>query len=537
MSQIVDPAVYSWTDQEWRGIPVGNRVLYEMHIGTFTPEGTYRAAAEQLAELARLGITVIQLMPLAEFDGSFGWGYDGVDLFAPYHHYGTPDELRHFIDRAHNLGLGVILDVVYNHFGSSGCYLQEFSREYFSSAYKSEWGAALNFDGENCEQVREFVISNAVYWIREYHLDGFRLDATQQIFDASSEHIVAALVREARQAAGSKVLYVVAENEPQHCHLLRTDAQEGHGVDAILNDDFHHSATVALKGFREAYFTDYRGNPQEFISAVKYGFLYQGQWYSWQKQRRGTPTSGLSATAFVHFLQNHDQVANTGPGKRIHTFANAGLHRAFTALLLLGPAVPLLFQGQEFSASAPFLYFADHEPELAAQVRKGRTEFLHQFPSLAAREMENYLSRPDDPLTFGRSKLDFTEREKYAEVYKLHEDLLRLRREDPVFSQRELSGVDGAVLAADAFVLRFFSSTGADRLLLINMGRDLLLSPVPEPLLAPPWEREWRLTWSSEHPQYGGHGIVPQHQDHRWLLSGFSAVVLTPGKMGDKNNA
>lgn len=528
-SLVVDCESFRWSDHHWRGIAENGRIIYEMHIGTFTKEGTYLAAARELPELVALGITVIQLMPLAEFDGEFGWGYDCVGFFAPYHAYGTPDELKYFIDCAHNLAIGVILDVVYNHVGASGCYLQVFAKDYFSSRYKSEWGEGFNFDGANNAAVREFVINNAVYWIREYHFDGFRLDATQQIFDASEKHIIAELVEESRKAAGNRTLYVVAENEPQHCRLVQPVTQNGFGVDGLLNDDFHHSAAVALKGYREAYFLDYLGNPQEFISAVKYGYLYQGQWYAWQKQKRGTPSLGIAQSAFIHFLQNHDQIANTGLGRRLHTYANAGSYRALTTLLLLGPAVPFLFQGQEFCASTPFLYFADHNPELAEQVHKGRTEFLQQFSSLASAEMSTYLCRPEDYSVFSRSKLDFAERETHADAYNLHKDLLRLRRQDPLFSQCESTGIDGAVLAANAFALRFFSRNGTeDRLLLVNLGVDLSLSPIPEPLLAPPVDADWKILWSSEHPRYGGHGIVPQKNDHTWIMPGHAAVVLCP---------
>lgn len=538
VSQIIDCGTFNWTDHDWKGIAETQRVIYEMHIGTFTREGTYRAAAAELPELARLGITVIELMPLAEFNGEFGWGYDGVTLFAPFHHYGTPNDLRYFIDRAHALGISVILDVVYNHCGTNGCYLPQFSQSYFTDRYACEWGNVFNFDGENAEPVREFVITNAVYWITEFHFDGFRLDATQQIFDASSEHIIAALVREARNAAGDRDLFIVGENEPQDVRVMHPISHKGYGLDGVWNDDFHHSAKVRLKGRTEAYFVDYKGEPQEFISAMKRGFLYQGQWYRWQKKRRGTPTSGIPLSNFIHFIENHDQIANTGLGKRIHEMTSPGLYRAFTALLLLGPATPMLFQGQEFCASTPFLYFADHPTELAELVRQGRKEFLHQFPSQSAQEMQNYLSLPDDPRTFFRCQLNLAERDLHHTAYVLHQDLLKLRREDPLFSQQHLDGLDGAVISPTAFVLRFFSADGiSDRLLLINCGRDLSLSPIPEPLLAPHKGCDWRVLWSSEHPRYGGSGTGPIHTDERWQVPACSALVFVPDDRGDIQHA
>jgi maltooligosyltrehalose trehalohydrolase len=526
-SQIVDAHGYEWADKERKGMPRHGCVVYEMHIGTFTQEGTFQAAAARLHELADLGINVLEVMPVAEFDGSFGWGYDGVALFAPYHHYGMPDDFRAFVDRAHALGMGVILDVVYNHFGPSGCYHRQYADDYFTDRYECEWGDPINFDGENAGPVRELFLANAAYWIEEFHLDGLRMDATQQMFDASEHHIVSEIAQAVRKAAKGRLTYIIGENEPQHSKVARPVEQGGFGLDAMWNDDFHHSALVALKGRTEAYLTDYRGTPQEFISAAKHGYLYQGQWYRWQGKRRGTPASDLSPCAFITFLQNHDQIANSGLGKRIHQVAHPGQYRAMTALLLLGPATPMLFQGQEFGASSPFLYFADHRPELAELVEKGRTEFVHQFPSLAGGTTQPYLFRPQELRTFHKCKLDFSEKEKHPETYTLHRDLLKLRKEDPVFSRPRSRGVDGAVLSDRAFVLRFFGDVPVqDRLLLINLGSDLSLSPVPEPLLAPPEGGDWQLLWASEHPRYGGQGIRAMHTDASWVLSGYSAMVL-----------
>jgi maltooligosyltrehalose trehalohydrolase len=536
-SQLIDPTSYNWNDADWEGIPERGRVLYEMHIGTFTVDGTFRAAAEQLSELAALGITVIEVMPVAEFDGKFGWGYDGVSLFAPYHYYGSPDDFRFFVDRAHAVGIGVILDVVYNHFGPSGCYHRQFSDAYFSESYQCEWGDALNFDGEQAGPVREFFISNAGYWIDEFHLDGLRLDATQQIFDASEEHVISEITCCVRNAANGRSVYIVAENEPQQARIVRTERDNGYGCDALWNDDFHHAAIVALKGHTEAYLVDYKGSPQEFISAVKSGFLYQGQWYRWQKKRRGTPSRHLAPDVFINYLQNHDQIANSGLGKRIHQLSAPGMFRAMTALLLLGPATPMLFQGQEFCASAPFLYFADHNTELAALVSHGRTEFLHQFPSLAALETQPYLAQPHSPLTFQRCKLDFSEREQHCNAYALHQDLLKLRSTDPVFSTSRRGGVDGAVLSDNAFVLRFFSQNNEeDRLLIVNFGHDLSLSPAPEPLLAPHPGCDWQLLWSSEHPRYGGHGTPPVRTSDEWRVPGMASIVLIPIPSDEKEN-
>lgn len=525
-SQIVNPRTFPWTDQPWRGATREGQIIYEMHVGTFTPEGTWQGAQLQLAELATAGITMIELMPVAEFPGRFGWGYDGVDLFAPSWLYGQPDELRAFVNEAHGRGIAVILDVVYNHLGPDGNYLSAFSPWYFSKE-RNDWGSAINFDGENSGPVREFFRANACYWISEFHMDGLRLDATQEIRDQSPRHILSEIQTATRQAAKPRAVVLVAENEQQRTHLVRDEQHGGYGLDALWNDDFHHAALVALTGRNEAYYTDYRGRPQEFISAAKYGYLYQGQWYEWQGQPRGTPTLDLPPTAFVNFIQNHDQVANTARGERPNMVTLASRYRAITALLMLMPGTPMLFQGQEFGATTPFLYFCDHKSDISKMVREGRASFLAQFPSLSLPEMQVMLHDPGNPHTFEMSKLDFSEREKNSGIYQLHKDLIALRRTDPVFSHPRLRGVDGAILSQSAFLLRYFSEAHGDRLLLVNLGTDLYLSPSPEPLLAPPFGKWWELIWSSENPKYGGLGTFPPAKGDNWRIPGNAAVAFT----------
>jgi maltooligosyltrehalose trehalohydrolase len=527
-SQVIDPGAFQWHDHHWPGVPLEGQVIYEMHLGTFTPEGTWEAASRELPALAELGITVLEIMPIADFPGHFGWGYDGVNLFAPTRLYGPPDSCRHFIDRAHALGMGVILDVVYNHLGPEGNVLAHFSPEYFTDRYSTDWGAAINYDDAHAGPVREFFLANAGYWIAEFHFDGLRLDATQNIYDTSADHILAAIGRQVRQAARGRTTLLVGENEPQHTRLVRPPAQGGYGLDALWNDDFHHSAMVAMTGRNEAYYTDTLGTPQEFISALKYGYLYQGQYYTWQHKRRGTPGLDLPPAAFVTFLQNHDQIANSGLGLRCHTLTSPGRYKALTALLLLGPGTPMLFQGQEFAASSPFFYFADFASELALLTRQGRATSLSQFPSLAQPEMQTSLIDPVDPETFARSKLDLSERERHASMYALHRDVLRLRREDPAFRAQRRGGMDGAVLAPEAFVLRFFGTPHPDRLLVVNLGRDLDLTPAPEPLLAPPEGMRWEILWSSEDPRYGGSGTAPLEDEEGWHMPGHAAFVLRP---------
>ena len=393
-----------------------------------------------------------------------------------------------------------------------------YSPNYLTREHATDWGDTFNFDGRSSHGVREMVVTNARYWMEEFHLDGLRLDATQDIHDTSPEPIVRELVSAAREAAGERRVFMVGENEPQDAALLRAPDRGGYGLDAVWNDDFHHTAMVAATGRAEAYYRSYHGTAQELVSAAKWGYLYQGQFYDWQNQPRGTPAWDLSPHHFVHCLQNHDQVANSARGQRGHELAQSGVWRALTALLLLSPQTPMLFQGQEFAASSPFLYFADHEGELADSVRRGRLEFLGQFDSLALREAAAVVPEPCGRETFERCRLDHDERQRHRQVWQLHRDLIALRR------RLRPRSVDGAVLSDDAFVLRFFDER--DALLLVNLGHDLHLSALPEPLLAPPEGEPWQLVWSSESPEYGGAG-TPRVMDPRGFhLLGRSAVLL-----------
>ncbi|HET6423497.1 MAG TPA: alpha-amylase family glycosyl hydrolase, partial [Planctomycetaceae bacterium] len=504
-------------------------VVYELHVGTFTQAGTWAAATAELKELAAVGITAIEIMPVNEFPGKWGWGYDGVFLFAPYHEYGTPDDFRRFVDVAHSLGVCVILDVVYNHFGPDGNYLRHYSPDYFSEKHSTEWGEAINFDGKNSGPVREFFLSNVDYWIAEFHLDGLRIDATQNIYDDApiERHILTEIGQCARAAAPDRTIVLIAENEPQHSELCRAVDRGGYGLDGLWNDDFHHSAMVALTGRSDAYYSDYRGDPQEFISAAKYGYLYQGQWYSWQKAKRGRPGFDLSTSAFVAYIQNHDQIANSGRGLRAHQLSCPGRYRAMMLWLLLGPGTPMLFQGQEFAASSPFLYFVDHNPELAKLVANGRREFLSQFRALSNPEAQEMLADPSDPATFHRCKLDFSERTSHGASYQLTKDLLAVRQAEPCFRAANRRSIDGAVLSPQAFVVRYFMQDGDDFLVLVNLGRDLNLSIAPEPLLGTKPDVQWQIVVSTEDPAYGGGGVAPvETKEEGWRLPGESAVFL-----------
>jgi maltooligosyltrehalose trehalohydrolase len=525
-SEVIDPDAFGWSDTGWEGARIEGQVLYEMHVGTFTEAGTWEAASVELPALAELGITTIELMPVADFPGRFGWGYDGVNFFAPCRLYGRPDEMRLFVDEAHRLGLSVILDVVYNHFGPDGNFLPDFSPTYASESHKTDWGKPPNFDGEHSAPVREFVLANVRYWIREFHFDGLRVDATQDVHDESKEHILAAITRTARDTAaevGRRVL-LVAENEPQDRRILTPSEDGGFGFDMAWADDFHHAAIVALTGNTHAYYADYLGTAQEFVSALKHGWLYQGQRNVRQGKRRGSPTRRCQPYRFINYLQNHDQLANSLGGERLHRLSGPGVYRAMTALWLLAPQTPMFFQGQEFASSRPFLYFMDHNPDLAEAVRQGHDEFLMQFEDLAQPEIRNRLPDPGDPATFTRSKLDHTERVRHAREFALHRDLLCLRREDPALR----GPVDGAVIGPNAFAVRYEGPASDDRLLVVNFGRALKLEVLAEPLVAPPHGTTWTILWSSQAPEYGGAGSPPLEVEDGWRIPGQAAVLLKP---------
>ena len=377
-SAIVDCRDFQWTDARWRGVQLEGQILYELHVGTFSTEGTYRGVEQRLHHLRDTGITIIELMPVNTFPGKFGWGYDGVQLFAPYAPYGTPDELRHLINKAHEMGIGVILDVVYNHLGPDGNYVAQYADTYFNHGVRTGWGDAINFDSEGSLGVREFVIANARYWIEQFHFDGLRLDATQAIVDNSGSpggryerHILEEIRIAVDEGAQGRCTIVVSENENQETRQIRPRHEGGYGLDGAWNDDLHHTLRVALTGHSPAYYVAHEGSAQELVSAARHGFLFQGQSQGAVRGHRGTSTRNLPPWRFVTFMENHDQVANSRTGARLRMLTSPGRYRAATAYLLLGPGTPMLFQGQEFGSTRPFAYFANHHKELSALCVRG----------------------------------------------------------------------------------------------------------------------------------------------------------------------
>lgn len=522
-SQVIDPDLFSWTDQQWTGVSIRGQILYELHVGTFTPEGTWRSAAEQLPELVETGITIINVMPVAEFPGQFGWGYDGTYWFAPTRLYGDPDDFRFFVNRAHELNLGVTLDVVYNHWGPDGNYHAQYSPFYISSKQTS-WGDAINFDGPGSHSVRELVTANVRYWIKEFHIDGFRLDATHEIFDTSPEHIIAELTRSARQAAYPKNIIVVAENDHNDSRIARSRSKGGYGLDGYWNDDFHHSAYVALTGQNAAYYADFQGSPQELISSTQYGYLYQGQYRSRRKSRCGSPAFDLPIEASVIYLENHDQVANSITGDRLIRQSDPGNYRAMVALLLLSPGTPMIFQGQESGALNPFCFFADHHADLAPLVHSGRLQFLSQFPGMDNPQIRSLVSSPCEMETVKAATLEPATKD--PKIKALFRDLIQLRKHTSTFCAQRPGGVMGAVLGEKAFVLRFFEGQN-DRLLLINLGPELNVS-ASEPLLAPVVETVWSPVWNSSQSEYGGEGILQIERETGWVLPEHCAIICQP---------
>ncbi|SCK58398.1 maltooligosyl trehalose hydrolase [Variovorax sp. HW608] len=433
-SEVVDPRAYAWHDDDWTGRPWREAVIYELHIGAFTPEGSFAGAQRRLGELAALGITAIELMPLADFPGRHNWGYDGVLPFAPDASYGTPAELKAFVDAAHGLGLMVLIDVVYNHFGPEGNYLHVYCPEFFNPARQTPWGAAIHFDGPASRTVRDFFVHNALYWIEEYRFDGLRMDAVHAIHDRSATPIVEEICTALRQGPGrDREIHIVLENDRNESHRLEREL-EGTPIAATAqwNDDLHHAAHVLLTGETDGYYADYARRPlEQFGLALAQGFVYTGQPSPFRGgEARGEPCDYLPPAAFVSFLQTHDQVGNRALGERIDALADPARLLAARACVLLSPHTPMLFMGEEYAAKTPFRYFCDFGPELAAAVAAGRREEFGGFDAFAGAGAVGGLPDPNDEATFLASRLDWSEHSTgwHAEALRTIAALLVLRQ-------------------------------------------------------------------------------------------------------------
>jgi maltooligosyltrehalose trehalohydrolase len=474
-SQVVDPTEFEWTDDAWRSHAWHEAVVYELHVGTFSPEGTFAGAEARLDHLVELGVNVIELMPIADFPGKRGWGYDGVLLYAPEAAYGTPHQLKSLIAAAHARGIAVILDVVYNHFGPEGNYLGRYSPQFFTERHHTPWGAAINFDGEQARPVRDFFINNTLYWLEEYHFDGLRFDAVHAIMDDSKKHIMTEIAETARAHAGSdRNIYLVLENGANQARFLGAPGRSNK-CDAQWDDDVHHCLHTILTGEKDGYYVDYAEQPHaKLCRSLAEGFVYQGEYSNHEKRERGERSSHLPPTAFVIFLQNHDQVGNRALGERLgHLVRNEHALRAATAVLLLAPSPPMLFMGEEWNAPEPFPYFCDFEQELATRVREGRKKEFQHFERFRDPAHSDSLPDPTLASTLQSARLDWSKltapgHEDWLDLYRR---LLMIRRRDIVPLIPEIRfGACSKLEAGAAFAVDWALSEGSVLHLIANLA-------------------------------------------------------------------
>ena len=522
-SQVIDPCEFVWEDDNWCGRPWEEAVIYEMHVGTFTQEGTFKAAERKLQYLAGLGITAVELMPVAEFAGTRGWGYDGVLPFAPAHIYGRPEDLKSFVQAAHRLGLMVFMDVVYNHFGPEGNYLSIYAPQFFTQKHHTPWGAAINYDDVGSSWVRQYFIHNALYWIEEYHLDGLRLDAVHAIMDDTQPHILVKLAEAVRWwPRDSRHVHLVLENDRNEARYLARDTQ---GVTsrhtAQWNDDWHHAAHVIATGDNQGYYIDYADAPLAHLGrCLTSGFAYQGEPSRFRDGApRGEPSADLPLSAFVNFLQNHDQIGNRAFGERLGAIAPREALRALTAILLLAPSPPLLFMGQEWSAPEPFLFFCDFGPDLAPKVVEGRRNEFAGFAAFQDPEQRARIPDPGDVNTWKASALNWqrAEQGEHALWLAFHRSLLALRREEivPLLGGMPPGRAEFSILHGRGLRVTWPTARGAVLRLLANLSNaELNDAPVQPGRLIystgqarpagdsrlPPWTAEWSIAQEAGAP-------------------------------------
>lgn len=521
-SEVIDPANYEWHDDAWRGRPWNEAVIYELHVGTFTPGGSFPDVAGRLDYLVDLGVTAIELMPLADFFGLRNWGYDGVLPFAPDSVYGRPEQLKKLIQSAHERGLMVFLDVVYNHFGPEGNYLHSYAPQFFTDRHHTPWGKAVNFDGHNSRVVRDFFINNALYWVHEFHIDGLRLDAVDTIIDTSKPHILTELAETVRASVDEeRHIHLVLENYFNQAHFLRGGANCAKKTyDAQWNDDIHHTLHVLLTGETDGYYSDYSSEPREQLGrCLTEGFAYQGEVSLYRNgKERGEVSRHLPPTAFVSFLQNHDQIGNRAFGERINTLADSRAVQAAAAILLLAPSPPLLFMGEELGTETPFLYFCNYQDGLAEAVAAGRRNEFARFAKFTNPEIRAGIPDPNAEQTFASSKLSWSEldEESHRDWLCFHRQLLRLRCQNivPLLGQRaeNFGGIHASyqLIKMRGLKAEWSFSDGARLSVLANLNSEALagatLSPgriiyasddVTEDFLRggtlPPWSVIWTL--------------------------------------------
>ena len=488
-SEVVDPLAYAWRDGAWAGLPPERLVFYELHVGTFTPEGTYAAAAGKLDHLAALGVTAVELMPLADFPGRWGWGYDGVLLFAPESSYGRPEDLKALVDACHARGLAVFLDVVYNHFGPEGNYLHRYAPAFFTERHRSLWGDGINYDGPGAEIVRSFMIHNALYWLEEFHLDGLRLDAVNAIVDDSAGHLLVELGRSVADGPGrERPVHLVLENGANEARYLDRAAGRRPLYQAQWNDDVHHALHVPLTGESGGYYEDYQPPLPHLGRCLTEGFAFQGERSRYRGDLRGEPSGHLPPTAFVSFLQNHDQVGNRALGERITALGLPEAVRALTVVLLLSPALPLLFMGQEWGADEPFLFFSDLGPDLGPSVAEGRRREFARFPEFADPVVRERIPDPQAETTRTRSVLDWSRlaEPEHQAWLALYRTLLHVRATAvvPLLAGEPVPAASWKALGDHALEVTWEFPAGTLRLV-ANLGS----APVVHPGPGPDWGR------------------------------------------------
>jgi len=513
-SALVDPRAFGWSDRNWRGLPIEDLIIYETHVGAFSPEGTYAGVVDRLEHLSQLGVTALELMPLADFPGTRNWGYDGVDLFAPARCYGSPDDLRRLVDAAHRRGIAVLVDVVYNHFGPDGAYVSKFSPFYFSSTHHTPWGQAINLDGPHAAEVRSFLIENALHWIHEYHVDGLRLDATHALVDDSPRHFLREIAARVHASTDARRVVLIAEDDRNRSISVTAASEGGWGLDAVWADDFHHHVRRLTAGDADGYFQDYSGSAHDLATTIRRGWFYTGQHSAYRDKPRGTDPAGLPPARMVICLQNHDQIGNRAFGERLHHQIDPAVFRALTALLLFTPETPLVFMGQEWAASSPFLYFTDHEPELGRLVTRGRREEFSKFSAFSDPHARERIPDPQADATFAASKLRWEERadEPHAGVLRLHRTLVALRRRDPAFREPARNrSFEVAALDADSLALLRRAASGAELLLVVRLRGTGTVDAGAWNALLP--ESKWRLDMTTESNEFTDRPLAPTVED------------------------
>ncbi len=532
-SQVVDPGAFSWAVSEWPVPTLPDLVLYELHVGTFTPEGTFAAAAERLPELCDLGVTAVELMPVADFPGRWNWGYDGTCLFAPARVYGRPDDLRGLVDRAHALGLAMILDVVYSHVGPDGSTLERFNPRHLSTTRRTPWGAAPNLDGEGSRAVRELLTENAQHWVQEYRFDGLRFDACRALADDSPRHLLAEMQAAVRKTAAPRPVLLIAEDSRNDVKIVQPEAEGGWGLDAVWADDLHHQLRVGLAADRGGYYRDFSGSLEDTARTVEDGWFFQGQVSEHFGGPRGTDPWAVAPRHLVVYLQNHDQVGNRAVGERLHHVIDLASWRAVSVLLLLAPETPLLFMGQEWGASSPFLFFTDHNAWLGRQVREGRRREFRDFAAFREAAVRDRIPDPQAEETFIRSQLDWSERGRHphAALLRLSRAALALRRERGIGhlerGSYRVTG-EGGELVLEA------TPPGSETLLVVvRLGGAGVLEPAGEGQEPPGAGRGWRVLLSTEQPEFVADPLPPSVGEEsprpRVAFRRAGAVVLGRG--------